>query len=224
MKSCEMRELVSVLTGRKRRTNRIRRHMDVIHALFASIKLRDEATAAHSIIMARYSYHLALVHDKANAEMYYAGSLVHDIGKLAMNDSVLKGDQILSAEERHHLKKHVKDGVEILTELQMPQLVIDIARYHHERYNGSGYLEGLQGKEIPLAGRISAVADTFAALITGRPYQKRIDHQEAIAVMLRDRSLFDPDIFDSFIVIVNSHKPSESLEEALDADSRSAYS
>jgi putative two-component system response regulator len=183
--------------------------MDVIDALFASIKLRDELTAEHSVIMAHYSYHLALVHDKENAEMYYAGSLVHDVGKLAMNDSVLKGNQILSAQERQYVKKHVKDGVGILTELEMPQLVIDIARYHHERYDGSGYLEGLQGKEIPLAGRISAVADTFAALITERPYQKKRDCQEAITIMLRDRSLFDPDILDSFIEIVDRHKPSE---------------
>lgn len=197
--------------------------MDVIDALFASIKLRDEITAEHSIIMAYYSYHLALVHDKANAEMYYAGSLIHDVGKLAMNDSVLKGNQILSAEERQYLKKHVKDGVGILTELEMPQLVIDIARYHHERYNGSGYLEGLQGEEIPLAGRISAVADTFAALITGRPYQKRRDYHESIAIMVRDRGLFDPDIFDSFIEIVNRRKPYESLEELPSADLRTAH-
>jgi putative two-component system response regulator len=177
------------------------RILGVIDTLFASIKLRDAVTAEHSLIMARISFRLALIHDRTNAGMYYVGSLTHDIGKLAMPDTILKGNQLLNYGEREILRQHVTDGVDMLTQLRMPKLVIDIARYHHERFDGSGYLEGLKGKDIPLAGRIAAVSDTYATLVTGRPYQSKKEHKEAINIMENERELFDPDIFESFLQI-----------------------
>jgi len=179
-------------------------YIPIIEALFTCLKLRDVATAEHSILMAYYTIQLARIHDIDNADMYFIGSLTHDIGKLAMSDSILKGNKRLTTEERKSLSQHAIDGEELLKKLNMPQLIIEIASIHHERYDGSGYPLGLIGKEIPLSGRITAITDTFATLIGGRPYQKSKNKEEAMSVMKENEHLFDSVILNSFNELINS--------------------
>jgi putative two-component system response regulator len=174
------------------------RLVDTIHALFISLRTRDVATAEHSLTMAEYTYKLAKLCDSNQAEMYFMGGLMHDIGKLAMDDVILKGDIRLNDKQRHILKQHVQDGVAVLSELSMPQLIIDIAHYHHERFNGSGYLEGLQGEDIPLCGRITALTDTYSALIASRPYQPQRTPNEALKIITDCYESFDPFILPKF--------------------------
>jgi putative nucleotidyltransferase with HDIG domain len=173
--------------------------LKVIEALFSCLKTRDQHTANHSLHMAQFSFGLAVQFDKSNALLYYAGSLMHDIGKLGMTDKVLKGKDILTDIEREYLREHVTDGYRILHELNMPSVMLDIVRYHHERYDGSGYLEGLLGTEIPLAGRITAITDTYSALTSDRPYSKAIGKRKALDIMLKDSNQFDPRILPYFI-------------------------
>lgn len=182
------------------------RLLNTIDTLFCSLKYRDILTAEHSVIMAEYNYKLASEFDPGNEDWYYLAALTHDIGKLSMEDNILKGSIKLVGEDRKILWNHVSQGVEILSELRMPAIIIEIARYHHERFNGSGYLEGLQKMDIPLCGRISAIADTYSALVSGRPYLTHKSTYEAVKIMIKDSHLFDPDILNSFIQMLCHEK------------------
>lgn len=173
-----------------------------IDTLFECIKLRDVDTAVHSLTMAYYSYQLAQIYMPGYAYLYYAGSLIHDVGKIAMGDDILKGNKKLSVEERYLLREHVTAAITILKELEMPETIVNIAKYHHERYDGSGYLFGLRGKQIPLEGRISAVSDTYAALVTNRPYQCALNGKAVLEIMQSDSHLFDAEILESFLGII----------------------
>ncbi|MFX3639812.1 MAG: HD-GYP domain-containing protein [Candidatus Pristimantibacillus sp.] len=173
--------------------------LSVIKALFFCLNIRDPLTANHSINMAYYSYHLAEKFDRSNAVLYYFGSLTHDIGKIGMDDRILKGKEKLSFDEREYLRQHVIDGCRILSSLKMPNTILEIVKYHHERYDGSGYLEELHGENIPLAGRITAISDTFSALTSDRPYSRAMSKERAIEIMQRDSMQFDPEILEYFI-------------------------
>lgn len=175
----------------------------IIEALFLALEYRDQSTAKHSLEVARYSYLLALRLDLDHAYLYYLGGLMHDIGKLSMNDQILKGTHRLTPGQRKVIQNHVADGVRLLKQLELPQIIIDMAAYHHERVNGSGYLHGLQGDQIPLVGKIAAIADLYAALIVDRPYQGAKRPSEALRVVVEQKDLFDPNVFNEFMSIVN---------------------
>ncbi|MFC5402419.1 HD-GYP domain-containing protein [Cohnella soli] len=185
------------------RTNEPEDILRVINALFSCLLIRDPLTAEHSVQMAHLSYRLAEQFDPQNAVLYFAGSLTHDIGKIGMNDKVLKGSGILTPEEKGCLRDHVVDGYRLLCRLSMPSIMLDIVRYHHERFNGSGYLEGLQELEIPLPGRIAAITDTYSALTTERPYSNAKSIDQALEVMKRDSHQFDPLILQFFFKMMN---------------------
>ncbi|MDN4067580.1 HD domain-containing protein [Paenibacillus vini] len=188
---------------------------DKINTLFLCLQTRDPITAEHSITMAEYSCKLARIFDPEFSDLYYIGSLTHDIGKLAMPDHILKGNKKIKQEERKLLWQHVRDGVMLLSELGMPQIVIDIARYHHERYNGSGYLEGLNGINIPLCGRIAAISDTYSAMITARPYQPVKRPIEALKTLEAHEYLFDPEILKAMIELNEAEKKQITNERAI---------
>lgn len=188
-------ELTSVWSLANENINTVK----IVQALYHCLHIRDPLTAAHSVHMAHHSYRLAEYFDKENAPLYFAGSLTHDIGKVGMSDHILKGKHVLTLDERNVLRSHVSDGYRILSGLGMPKIMLDIVRYHHERFNGSGYLEGLQGEKIPLAGRITAITDTYSALTSDRPYSKAIGHNRAVEIMLEDVEQFDPIILAFFI-------------------------
>ena len=178
------------------------RDIVVIDTLFEAIKLRDIATAEHSLAMAYYNYLIACEFDRQNSKLYYLSGLVHDVGKLAMKDDVLKGSKVLAPKEKEYLKEHVTKGAYILERLKLPELVVQVAKFHHERYDGSGYCEGLAGEDIPLCGRVAAVADTYATLIEGRAYARAVSSSEVLEIMRRESYLFDPDILEWFVDFV----------------------
>ena len=196
--------IVNALKSHWSSTNESFDTLKVIEALFSCLKIRDPLTATHSLHMAQYSYKMALQFDQMNATLYFAGSLMHDIGKVGMTDKVLKGKDLLTLEEREYLREHVTDGFRILSELGMPEIMLDIVKYHHERYDGSGYLEGLQGSSIPLPGRITAITDTFSALTSDRPYSRAMPQIKAIDIMKKDRAQFDPRLLTYFITTINN--------------------
>lgn len=206
--------VTAVNRARRWKEKSLERHLDIIDTLFACIKLRDEPTAVHSVIMAHYSFELAQIHAREEALLYYAGSLTHDVGKIAMNDTILKSGRKLSTEERQQLWEHVSCGTTLLKELDLPRTVIEIAQFHHERFDGSGYVSGLKGYGIPLTGRITAVSDTYSALVSNRPYQNARQALEALEIMKRDSHLFDPNILESFIEIVEREQQSVRSEKS----------
>ncbi|MDR0498168.1 MAG: response regulator [Holophagales bacterium] len=133
-------------------------------------------------------------------------SQLHDLGKIAISDNILKKPGLLTAEEFEEIKKHVEFGIKIIELMKTEVPDADLLKYakifaetHHEKWDGSGYPNGLSGENIPLLGRLMAVADVYDALISERPYKKALPHEEAVQIILKERgSHFDPVLVDVF--------------------------
>lgn len=137
-------------------------------------------------------------------------ALLHDVGKVGISDRILLKPGPLSNDEQLMMMRHVEIGALILGQARSPVLraAAEIARTHHERWDGRGYLAGLQGEEIPLAGRITAVADVFDALTHERPYKVAWEPDRAVAEISRQAGLqFDPRVVDAFLAIDVSTLP-----------------
>jgi putative two-component system response regulator len=127
---------------------------------------------------------------------------MHDVGKIAIPDSILLKPGSLTPEERRVMQRHTDIGYQILSgsRAELLRLAADLAWTHHERFDGLGYPRGLAGEEISLEGRIAAVADVFDALTTDRVYRKRLPVDEAVGMMQKQRAKhFDPEILDLFV-------------------------
>ena len=134
-------------------------------------------------------------------------ALLHDIGKIGIPDSVLNKPSRLTDEEYAVMKTHVTRGAEILKDFTLIEHVVEGARYHHERYDGKGYPDGLKGEEIPLYGRIIAVADAFDAMTANRIYRKRQDFDYVMSELHKGRGTqFDPELLDIFLKLIDDKK------------------
>ena len=137
----------------------------------------------------------------------YITAPLHDIGKVAIPDHILLKKGKLTSKEFELMKFHTTKGAETLKAIadefggiEYLQIGIDIALAHHEKWDGTGYPNGLAGKEIPLAARILAIADVYDALTTQRIYKKAFSHEESIRAMVRERGKhFDPELLDAFL-------------------------
>jgi putative nucleotidyltransferase with HDIG domain len=114
------------------------------------------------------------------------GGYLHDIGKIGVRDNVLLKPGTLTAEERHMIEQHPRIGLDILAPVELPRQVLDFVGSHHEKLDGSGYPERLQGDEITIVARVGAVADIYDALTTDRPYKTGYTPTEALEIMRRD--------------------------------------
>ncbi|MBT3337144.1 MAG: HD-GYP domain-containing protein [Anaerolineae bacterium] len=132
------------------------------------------------------------------------GSLLHDIGKIGVRDSILHKPGLLTNDEWKSMRHHPEIGAKIVDGIPFLEETIPIIRYHHERWNGSGYPLGLQGDEIPIAARIFAVADVFDALTSRRPYRRTATDAEAFEYLQENaKILFDPKIVKVFEKLLN---------------------
>lgn len=170
-----------------------------INLLVEVLKCRDYNTYLHSLKVASISFKIARVFDPLNSTQYYYAGLLHDIGKIGMPDNILKGDRKITSADREEIKLHVSRGVNILKKSNVSSLVEQATRTHHERIDGSGYPSGLKGKEIPLCGRILAIADTFSALTGNRLYQNTSTTSEALGILREESHLFDKTILSWFL-------------------------
>lgn len=125
------------------------------------------------------------------------GGILHDIGKIAISDSILQKPGPLTPEEFEIIKTHPAIGEDICRPLKTLQPVLPVIRFHQERFNGSGYPDGLKGEEIPIHARIIAVVDCFDALTSDRVYRKALSNEKALEIMQEetDRGLWDPKLF-----------------------------
>jgi len=181
-----------------------RREEEIALRLVSASEYRDEETGAHIRRMGIYAAALArgLGWEEQAADMIRIAAPMHDVGKIGISDTILLKPGKLTAEEFEKMKEHVAIGANILDGSHIPllQMATDIARCHHEKWNGSGYLQGLQGEEIPEAARIVAVADVYDALSSDRIYRKALPEERVLAIMREGRgSHFDPRIFDCFL-------------------------
>lgn len=170
--------------------------------LMTALDLRDVETLGHSRTVAKYSLVLAEnldVKDKTTLDNIRKGALLHDVGKIAIPDSILKKPTKLNAQEWEKIKLHPSLGYGLIKEIKLLKEVGNIILYHHERYDGNGYPHGLKENNIPLEARIFALADTLDAITSHRPYRKERDFATAKREIQRNNcKQFDPQVIDAF--------------------------
>ncbi len=184
---------------------------ETVMAIANSVDAKDVRTHQHSMRVAEYSVLIAQEMNcfkwwqrrKALSNLRKAAQM-HDIGKIGIPDSVLNKVGRLTDEEYVKMKSHVIGGAEILKDFTLVEHVVDGTRYHHERYDGKGYPDGLKGEEIPLFGRIIGVADAFDAMTSNRVYRNHMDTDYVMNEMKRGRGTqFDPNALDAFLRLVD---------------------
>jgi putative nucleotidyltransferase with HDIG domain len=189
---------------RERRHELRRSYMATVRALCNAVEARDAYTGKHAERVAAYGMEIAKVLDAPFSEdpEVEFGFLLHDVGKVAVPDSILWKPEPLTPEERTLMERHPLVGWEILREIDFLGEAKLVVRHHHERWDGTGYPDGLAGEVIPLAARVFAVADVLDALTTVRPYRPPSPLDEA-REMIRDTagSHFDPDVVAAFLEI-----------------------
>ncbi len=181
--------------------------LEIVRRLGRAAEYRDNETGYHIIRMSKFSQMLGLAAGmgQRDSELLLNASPMHDIGKIGIPDSILLKPGKLNSEEWEIMKTHAEIGAEILSGHHSPLLKMasDIALTHHEKWDGSGYPRGLRGEDIPLVGRIVAIADVFDALTSERPYKTAWQVSDAIAEINRGAgSHFDPSLVEHFNSII----------------------
>lgn len=182
--------------------------LEVVTSLASAIDAKDTYTKGHSTSVSRYAVALARALNLPEKEIsrIELGGLLHDVGKIGIPETILKKTAGLNDEEWNIMKQHPTIGAEkVLQPNVLLHDLIPIVKYHHEQWNGKGYPEGLQGEEIPLAARIVAVADTYHALISDRPYRKGMSVEKACEILKMGAGIqWDSDLVRQFIQIAPS--------------------
>ena len=179
-------------------------YLDTINRFVVAAEYKDEDTGNHIVRMSRYSALIAEklgLPDKDVQNIQYA-SPMHDVGKIGTPDNILLKPGKLTEEEFDLMKMHTTIGAKILanSKSEILQVAEQIAVSHHEKWNGKGYPLGLCGDDIPLVGRIVALADTFDALTSKRPYKNPYPVEIALEIIRKERGRhFDPDVTDVFL-------------------------
>ena len=182
--------------------------IEIVTSLASAIDAKDEYTKDHSASVSRYAVALAKainLPDK-DIERIKLGALLHDIGKIGIPENVLRKPTVLTEEEWAVLRQHPTIGADKILKPN-PSLhdLIPIVKYHHERWDGGGYPEGLKGKEIPLYARIVAIADSYHALISDRPYRKGLSIDKACKILEEGADKqWDKELVRQFILIAES--------------------
>jgi putative two-component system response regulator len=184
---------------------------ETISRLSLAIEFRSNETGAHvaRIGVGAQCLGRRLGFDESWCEMIRVSAVLHDVGKIGIPDGILLKPGALTADERSRMQEHAEIGYRLLADsgIELLDVAARIARTHHEWIDGTGYPSGLAGEEIPIEGRITAVADVFDALLTDRPYRPALTVEETVEIIRENRGRqFDPQIVDCLF---------EHLEEAL---------
>ena len=180
--------------------------LETIYRLSVASEYKDEDTGAHIKRMSRYSAAVArrMGLDENTIETILYASPMHDLGKIGIPDFIMAKPAKLDPMEWEIMKQHTVIGAKILkaSDTDFVRLGETIAQSHHEKWDGSGYPNSLKGIEIPIAGRITAIADVFDALTSKRPYKEPLSVEKSLAIIREGRgSHFDPDVVDAFFAI-----------------------
>lgn len=184
-------QLRSLLADREHLIGRMHRsYLSTIKTLARSIEARDPYTGGHTERVSSIAHALAarLGFDEGELRAVEVGSIIHDIGKIGIADQILLKQGQLDDAEYAEMRKHAEIATYILADLDLPPIVKQMARSHHERYDGSGYPDGLQREEIPIAARILTVADALDAMTSDRPYRAAMPLEAASAEIERQAS------------------------------------
>lgn len=177
---------------------------ETLEALGAALDLRDTETAGHSQRVTLYSLEIARRLDCTADQLKQLrrGAYLHDIGKIGIPDSILLKEGKLTAEEAAVMQTHVRIGYDIVCRIAFLAGAAEIVLTHQERYDGTGYPQGLAGEEIPLGARVFAVADTLDAMTSDRPYRRALTFEAAQAEIVRESGRqFDPEVVEAFLSV-----------------------
>jgi hypothetical protein len=194
-----------VSTDRAERAGALRQSQEeIVHRLARVVEFRDSDTGGHVERMSRYSVLIAqeLGWSPEHCHELRLAAALHDVGKVAVPDGILLKPGRLTAEERQIMQRHCRAGFDMLTgsDSTLLNLGAEIALTHHERYDGAGYPSGLRGEDIPLEGRIVAVADVFDALTSARVYKEAIAIPDAVQIIADGcATQFDPAVVNAFL-------------------------
>jgi HD-GYP domain-containing protein (c-di-GMP phosphodiesterase class II) len=193
--------------------------MGILFALAKALEARDDNTSSHSLNVTRYSMllgeHLGL--DEEELRALSQGALLHDLGKIGIPDDILKKPGDLDDTESEIIKKPPMVTSDILDTLETSDHFAAIARSHHERWDGTGYPDGLNGEDIPLLARIVAIADAWDAMTSNRVYRNAMSENIALDIFEREKDLgqWDPYLVDKFIKLIRQGKGSNDYDMAV---------
>lgn len=177
-------------------------YLGTIKAITSAIDAKDKYTRGHSKRVTDLSLAMGkqLGFTAERLAVLECASLFHDVGKIGIEDAILNKASKLTEAEYSIIKRHPQIGVDIIKDVDYLRPIIPIIRHDHERYNGSGYPDGLVGESIPVEARVISVADFYDAITTNRPYRKGLDHEDAVReIIARSGTEFDPKIVDTFL-------------------------
>ncbi len=185
--------------------------MEVIRQLGRAAEFKDNETGTHILRMSAYAKMIAekIGLDNVRTELIFLSAPMHDIGKIGTPDHILKKEGSLTPEEWEIVKKHPLQGANIIGNHQssLLQTARIVALTHHERFDGKGYPYGIKGYDIPLVGRIVAIADVFDALTSKRPYKEAWSFERAVEYLVEQKGQhFDPELVDSFLACIDEIK------------------
>ncbi len=197
----------AALRGQVAEQELFRSRIEMLERLAVTAELRDDSTGEHSYRVGKLASLLAAEYgcDEGTSFMIELAARLHDIGKIGVPDAILLKPDKLNDAERMVMRSHTTVGAELLSKSNIPhmQMAEEIARHHHEWWNGAGYPGNLSGSAIPLASRITALADVFDALTHVRPYKQAWPIDLAIDEIARLKGVqFDPQITDYFLVLI----------------------
>lgn len=182
---------------------------DTIEGLARALEAKDPYTAGHSDRVASYARLIArqMTLGEPEIERVYHGGLMHDIGKIGINVSILNKPQKLTEAEYEMFKSHTTKGKRIVEPIKFLNHLIPFIYSHHEAWDGRGYPDGLAGLDIPFEGRLMAVADSYDAMTSNRPYRKALPHEVATSELTRcSGTQFDGDVVKAFIAAIEDYR------------------
>jgi putative nucleotidyltransferase with HDIG domain len=177
---------------------------ELVLAFANALDAKSPGTMGHSERVASFALEIAkeMQFNEHDMEMLKIGCLLHDIGKLGTYDVILEKTEPLTAQEWELIKMHPSQGAAILNPVGQLQNVIPIIKYHHKRFDGTGYPDGLKDQAIPLSARILCVADSFDAMTADRPYKRAMEWEQAFTdVKQKAGTQFDPDVVNAFLKV-----------------------
>jgi HD-GYP domain-containing protein (c-di-GMP phosphodiesterase class II) len=182
----------------------------VIEVLCNALGLEENMKSAQAQrvadLAASVAWQMGLKEDQVRAVRQAA--ILHDVGKIGIAEDVLSKAETLTDREWQTMMRHPEVGHEILSEVPSFRLVAEVIQSHHERFDGQGYPRGVKGDEIPIASRIYAVVDAYAAMISERPYRKKMDHDMAVREIVRNSlTQFDPQVVQAFLEAMEATTP-----------------
>jgi len=201
-------------------------NITLLKVLGSAIAKRDSDTNTHNYRVTIYAICLAqaLKLNKSKIRALIKGAFLHDVGKIGISDSILLKPDKLSDKEFKEMQRHVIYGVDIIKHSEWLIDAVEVVKFHHEKFDGSGYFGQLTGKQIPLNARIFAIVDVFDALTSVRPYKKAFSYSESILSIKKGTgSHFDPELVELFEKIsedlyskVSALETEENLSKELD--------